>query len=1737
VLSLSGNSEQAFAALNSIQANPLTWMEWNYNEFIKPYVVYSSSVNPLNSASYLTDPANWESMNGGGIRVYDQKGYVRETDTNAQTLVFVTADSYNDSFSSSISIPSSGYYKMVFMVKADVANVYGTANKIDTLTVSPNATTGTLSTYYYRVVPRSKDYYQPYFDPTGADEVGVSINQASATLRWNSSDTSVKFYDIYRRVSGEDTSKYIKTIQADAQARTINVDSAMTHFDNSDNWKISASVGYSSAAPTNPYKILKRSTGGGKLTSGFTVNNKTKGAVGAVALDFKRNLTSGVSYTASATNVTMNLFKKYDDGGDSTRFDMQSDLSLTPGQQYTFTATVKNPLNTFTALGGGSVTVSVLIYNDALGTSLNSTIQQSVAASAIANTWTTIPVTFTAIAGKFVSFRIVNSETYNLGTIPKVKKGNSPYPIYPLAVDAVGLWAGASAPTWTYPDTSNIFIKIQTDSFENYRYVDDTTTDPQSISADEFSSTDFYISPIIRLYNGAGANYLESTKFFSRIIDPETNMPSRVSNSFKVDGTKYMMVEVFFGSDDAYDTMEIDLNMTAPSQSARMLMNKPEVVKIDKWNFSYWDYSPIESPFYSNRPGEALLHPYLSSSDKKITIPKTDKTIWKQPTNIFYAANYAMNVGYPYRQTYFARDSRFKYYLSPDDPSITPTVIRAQYSNFLDINKIVVKSSNILVDMTTTSGSVVVLGPSNSTLATIPWTSGDFNNNGIMVIYYDGASWSTSRGSWVPPQLTDSGVLQNVTSSVTGLIFINNASLSSSSANQNVCANNSKTPEVRTPVIEISPRLEIDISNLISAFVTDKNIDNADSVAGFPIGYMNANTGSLDISNIPVYRNSFPHTLFDNISENATFSDLLRQNVKFTVGLISPSLDFTDYVPFMTMYSESWNISGVDKVTVNLFDTAKARLMGAEAPDYLAWGEGLFETIANLLEVSGIGDYDIDGLRDIVYNKSRSTSYFWAEKKDNIFDVLKKLFVSHQIGATYDEYGVLRFTDLSSVINRYTGDKFYPNFAVTDVPLTIKTSTGSITYESNLMHDSYNPTINPKIGKLIVQYTIPNQHTSINQSGDIQTVEKTVYQENTNLALASTWTKTTVNARDNFFSLGNSISYEGGPNTINGYSGYGFLGGELISWKGLQYSFSSTTLDNKDGQQINKVLFSADELQKTLNDILSSNTAIQQIYHKFNGKVLGVSRGEKFTSIRNHYAYHNSEEASSIPGTVSPYDDSLSQYFSLKTITATGAGGASTLSRNDTINKIVFESNVAKFVIAKNKTGKNNAAVLVAESGNVNKGEPQVPSAASNFNYFSTVFVASNYEKRNFASTNSELAEIGIYIAHSQAPLLIGLRNNKNKTYLVNNSISTATIKKTPTPNVFDGHQHRLTVAIRGGKAFVWVDRTFIGSLVINQNVNKRNFDMANATKWGVYADNLSVANNAGPVTFFVSEVYAVSDTRSFPYIDDGLGLDPTSKVNYHWQCSNFLRLLLTNAPDAEPKYYFWGAGMLKGGGGAAITGAHFYENQEMNTGPAQPGSLVNIYAGYDPGDVQGEKKTLTKVLPSDISMSPIMATPFRFSSAYVNNSNQLAFLSSSDNKINNGSIANIQIAGMTYSLSDAITIEKVINPANISNVTTLTTDWLQSTEDAENLINTAAKLINSFNTEVEVDIFGNPLIQVGDICQFVFTLKKIGYDPENGGVIPKYFFVKQVRQDFTGGLKTSLSLRPMFDIKYTSIP
>jgi hypothetical protein len=1616
MLKLSGNSEQAFAQLNAINMNPVVWVEWNYNNLTKPYVVTSTSTGDISAASVfqnnLNDRTKWKGLYSGAnsAGVFANYGPTFETVGPSNAIVLNTKSTLEYekwTASGTFSSASNQWYKIVYYIRANMPSNIGNSQMISasnvTITASGPATAASAN-LYYRIVPVSSNGVRPLFDPNGTDiRSASSFHNASARVTWPtptnvSTGNGPAAYDIYRSRGYTDPFPYLTTIPNISSNRS------------------------------------------GSLT--FFVDNLSN------------------------------------------------------------TTTTLNPKN--------------------------------------------------------------------------------------------------------------------------------------------YESMKIHFSANVKLYKSN--NYIESTKSFTRYFSEETGTFTSKNQSFYIDGAKYYRVETFFGSPDAFDAAGLEIEFHGSYVGSSMLVSSFEVFKMDDWNFYNTEYFPIESVFNPHRPGEALLHPYLPSTDKKIKKTIGVNGIDKPVSLVFNAVDYINNSVNPFHQVRNSIFNTYKYYISPSKSHTNQTIIRAQYHNYLDINKIVVKTAiggtygqdstgvNIIGDMEGVSGSITLLNGSN-TLQTITFPAGAFDASGTLVLYYDGLSWSSTRGDWAPPTLTDSGVLQNVVSKVSGLIYTTNM------------PNKLIFDYDRSHIIEISPRLEVDVSGIVKGINCDKTIDDADSVVGFPFGFINSNRGSVDIHNIPVYKNSFPHTIFDNISESATFSDILRQGTKFTVGLTSPNLNFTEnFIPFMTMFSDSWSFSDLDSVKVDLYDASKSYLMAMEAPPYLAWNESVFDTICNVLEVSGFSDYDHDGLREIMDRKQKSLTAFWCDRNKTLFDVLKEFFVANQIGASFDEYGILRFYDLDSYIYQYTSSSFAPNFIVSDVPQSFTNSSNVlINYEANMIQGTYGASIEKKVGKITIDYKIPSRIFTEDKGrkkdspwGRVGLTPRPVYSEKNDTLLIKSWTNQSVYSKDRMMYIDPQLMSGGKvANTLGDWSGYAFMQGELISWDGFEYNFIANVPSNAPlvskitnykidvtasttvtatfkvaanhgivtGQRIKfngmpstgglnqlnysstsnnyypidsipnsssfvtvfdipagqtwtngsgsisagsaiidsiqihsapKVSRSQEERNAQVLDLITSNSNINGVELEPSGKITGLQRGLRNTSIRNHILYDDSVPTRQ--GKRAGWETSDKGFVFCKLDDT----GIRSYNQNLEQSKIKFENNTCHFVVHKNKTT-NSRALAIYPKGSDSVLDYKVPVTASSFNAFSVVFQVPSSKKAVFTKGKNTV-KLGIFINMGSKLLMLGLRdehNDKKENAVVTavgkysdyvpSRVDGKASKHAPLHylgNVFDGNKHRLTIMTDWNQTvWVYLDERQVGKYTYSQHLKK-----SIANQWGFYVENMMTStSNDTYVNVDLHELYAV-DTAHGPYTHEN-NLNDIKMYRHHWLNPKFLTRLLRNEKDVEPPYYFWGDNIL--------TGVKIYDKTEFSTSPAlEPTISIDKDFGYLPKNfVYGEPK-YSRANLKDISVSEILASPFNFSTMIVNNtqSGGAIWLGTNNGNVGDGPITPFTLNATTFHLSDSMIYEKIINHSELSNSITLTTLWIQNTREADELIRQVEALANSFATHIDVTIFGNPLIQVGDICQFVYTLKKIGYDPENANARKMYCVVKGVNQSFEGGLKTTLSLRPLFKLSAAAL-
>lgn len=156
------------------------------------------------------------------------------------------------------------------------------------------------------------------------------------------------------------------------------------------------------------------------------------------------------------------------------------------------------------------------------------------------------------------------------------------------------------------------------------------------------------------------------------------------------------------------------------------------------------------------------------------------------------------------------------------------------------------------------------------------------------------------------------------------------------------------------------------------------------------------------------------------------------------------------------------------------------------------------------------------------------------------------------------------------------------------------------------------------------------------------------------------------------------------------------------------------------------------------------------------------------------------------------------------------------------------------------------------------------------------------------------------------------------------------------------------------------------------------------------------------------------------------------------------------------------------------------------------------------------------------IAVSDIFGTPRTARFAVMNLTNETIYLKQTDSTINLNSDSWIKSKPVILG-NEREYIINIADASNSSNVD-IKSNWIQSESQA---MAVGALLANSLNTQfkmIVVDIFGNPLVQLGDIVRFNFATGDFQSGPED------LYIVSAINISYSNGLSTSIELRPLIE-------
>jgi hypothetical protein len=1280
----------------------------------------------------------------------------------------------------------------------------------------------------------------------------------------------------------------------------------------------------------------------------------------------------------------------------------------------------------------------------------------------------------------------------------------------------------------------------------------------------------------------------------------------------------------------------------------------PEVYETTIFDFYNHSLFPTESAFTYFRPGES----YVPTGDAKYSFPSNYRRIASkllsneslsggffgnkyspvscivQNPKFFLASPPIANI-----KTALASDiSPYKYFVSDSNSrSIT-----AVYEKPVLTNKIVLKFNTLMATPTVSLAVTSIINNAESTSS----QSVTIGSSGVVVLYWTGSAWSTDKWSTMPKfdsvgALAVSRSVKKIT--VTQTASQPNSALSGVTGISDVNSNISLDLK-RMHLIEVSPRLEIDLSDFVENISIDKSLDAGQT--SLPISSINTNDAKINLSGIPgiditkpVGQQIIP--IFSSQSNNTStiLANLLRKNVKFylnfnlveyaTLGVVTVPSSNT-YIPGGVFYSDSWEENDISDVSIQCYDISRY-LQSTPVPDYVANLKSVFEVITNILDLAGFTDYDYDSLYKICNSKSAplDLSYYYCNSKDTtVLDALNQIFIAYQIGAYIDEYGIMKFLSLQDVLSSTT-----PNITISD---------------SNILEGGFSISNNAKPGKVSLRYQTPKikQSPSLQNVTDLEiknspsfiytTSNDVVWQQQNLDSVGFNYLNANMSEDANVFEINNNDLLDIFHTFNMNNEGYAAIENEIVSFVYKEYQLTNLgTLESRLVSVKNNL-----ELSSEINKF------VKEYGVGINQKSAIVTDAEGDGVINTYYAENDfvTGDRVSISGMVpTQFNVSGTVMFAP---TSSEFQILTTSHSLDPVTKVgaAFTASTADVMIT--PTGKitNVKRGMFGTSPSEHKRITSLESknlSEKSINYYYTDISASNdasiiNSKTNTGSLTDSLPSIDkirvqtfgtnkILIYPTDA-VDIGYKTYSVKFDMPDQAVTTAglffnmkdeestdwayfvelikyNVLEPGSVTLYDPPRYRYALTIRtDGNIIAWSDVTGECQSITNNFAkiinktkvgNKYEYDYVTDNAFNlkvvryisdgsdgedateeitrnilsVFLNNVEISSwqvpgdpsdpETGATGYKPTGVNPLTGMRRKPSVANDMvldtkfgfvsssapnpieGLEPplqfpasdsnhasslreihaTTKslkersVSYFYQDREFLNGLIQNQSLANmsPSYIMQTT--------PEISGINIYDVQYTTPAAVSVDVLPIEYMWYYfPGNEPQDQQNYQKKIIDEYSLaySTPINTGFRAKIAIANNSPHMVFLRKESDELNQFTINFNLWTHEIVAPSDPEIIEKVVDQSNMSEVLQLDSEWIQSKEAAYKMLKIVEMGLEGFSKTVTLNIFGNPLIQVGDIVALTYSLN---------GINSQRYMVQSVSHSFDTGLSTSIKM------------
>lgn len=798
-----------------------------------------------------------------------------------------------------------------------------------------------------------------------------------------------------------------------------------------------------------------------------------------------------------------------------------------------------------------------------------------------------------------------------------------------------------------------------------------------------------------------------------------------VTKTIFVDDINWEPVTIAFANPDDIEINRVRLDISVHIESGKrgkLLVGQLVCAKTSPYEVFVENRLPLEKVFDGRRPGEFLLDMPLSDRPKETF---GSQTIYQQCSSVHMPMSYALGKKYEkiQRSVIPYKDNPFTYYTSGSDN--LSKKIWCFYKNTVKTNKIVIKFNTLAFQP---SNYVINILTSNG-WDSIPFKSVD--QSGIVDIYYKNGAWSENK--WTDseyPIICQSGsnagkIISNINSverlaevEIYG-ISLNVTELTLVNSDFSDLGNDKR----RLELIEMSPRLEVDLSNLIMSTSIIKETDSENEFLN--IGGISSNSMTVKLSNILITKNNNDSLSgsenndvrpISNISATSPLYKILTRGAKVRAGFDIMSSTKT-YVPSFTGYLDKWSESD-NEISLQAFDIIKYLQSTTAAPLYLK-GTPIVDCIVAILDSCGMSDVYFQDLYDVKFLSKRADAigslnpderipYFWTDKDKSVTEILNNLFKVYQIAMYADEYGGLRVDSLYNYNLLYskllgTTPEKTPDLYIQDADDLSKN------IKSNLISAEVEENEIPK--KILIKYKTPRPSMSTpvarrkktddeqddeNKKRNSKDGEKYyIIKPTTNLV----WEFQEENYPLPFIRIRppgiTSISQNYIPYVADNlsiltsvpYSSHLLIDDEIVSYEGVQFEIKyKTSSSQQTWSSITRRVNSPEEIDGIVDELLRNGAVIVQNPEP-TGRLLNVQRGLFGTAPAKHT---NMTSNSDIKWSAKKFTKSESSYKNVEPgsshIVKTNKGIKVNVNNNDKLIYLIPENSEDDSEIMRDKT-------------------------------------------------------------------------------------------------------------------------------------------------------------------------------------------------------------------------------------------------------------------------------------------------------------------------------------------------------------------------------------------------------------------------------------------------------------------